>query len=370
MNSELLRNTTDIENDDKALLSVDELHAILNSSPVGIVKVNNKGEFLFANKAFCEIMEYTKKELKLMTFKDITAKDDLSNSKRYFKKICEGDIKEHVFQKKYISKTGKTIHAQTTLKGFYEDGELKIITAHIIDQTKQTKVFKKYEDLNASLNNSACIIFTDLKGSILEVNEPTVENSGYSRKELINNNMSIFNSNLHSKAFFKNMWDTINAGQFWQGEVRNKMKNGKYCWCFETITPILNLKGKIHQFISVMFDITESKIFNNALTREVIEVQEHERERFAMDIHDGLGQTLLAAKMNLSAVNYSKDNLDDDSKKAIINTLNLLREATQEARNISHNLMGKALSQNGLIYALNNIIRNINFNRKIDFILT
>ena len=73
--------------------------------------------------------------------------------------------------------------------------------------------------------------------------------------------------------------------------------------------------------------------------------QENERNRIARDLHDGLGQLISAARLNLERP------VQDDrllQKKSI----EILEEATRELRNISFNLMPRKLDEFGLQGAL------------------
>ena len=351
--------------ENEELFSDNDFKKIFDFTIEGVVKVNAESKFLLVNKGICDMLGFTKRELINKTVYNITFKEDLEKTNSVLESLKIKSAKKYKLSKRLVHKNGTVINCEISVIPFY-DSENKLDYSIAFIYNKDEKIFskKQYADLKSSIDNVACVILTDATGNIIEVNNPTIENSGYSRKELIGKNMSIFNSNFHSKDFFTSMWKTIGNGEIWQGEIRNKVKNGKYCWFFETITPIFESDGKIKQYMTVLFDITEAKLSDKILTRKIIDIQEQERERFAMEIHDGLGQILLAAKMNLSAVNYSGNNLDDDSKKAMISALNLMREATREARNISHNLMGKTLNQNGIIYSLNIIINSINRSQK------
>lgn len=82
--------------------------------------------------------------------------------------------------------------------------------------------------------------------------------------------------------------------------------------------------------------------------QKVAETELLERERIARDIHDGVGQKLSVVKMQLSL----KD-LD------IKSTSNLLDEAIQDVRNVSHNLLPTNLD-NGLVRALDALCLQVN----------
>ena len=66
----------------------------------------------------------------------------------------------------------------------------------------------------------------DPKGKMVYVNQAFVDASGFSKEELIGKNPSVFSSGKHSGKFWMNMWNTINSGKVWVGEVENRKKSG------------------------------------------------------------------------------------------------------------------------------------------------
>jgi PAS domain S-box-containing protein len=56
---------------------------------------------------------------------------------------------------------------------------------------------------------------------------------------------------------FKEMWETIQAKQIWQGEVKNRKKDGGYYVVLSTVMPIVDSQGNIVEFMSVRHDITD-----------------------------------------------------------------------------------------------------------------
>jgi PAS domain S-box-containing protein len=110
-----------------------------------------------------------------------------------------------------------------------------------------------------TINDSSIIAVTDLKGRIIEVNENFSRISGYSREELLGQDHRILNSGYHSKSFFKDLWQTILAGNTWSGEVRNRAKDGSLYWVQTFVSPLKDSSGNVTKFISVRLDITKSK---------------------------------------------------------------------------------------------------------------
>jgi len=97
----------------------------------------------------------------------------------------------------------------------------------------------------------------------------------------------------------------------------------------------------------------------NLATKAIIEAEEKERKRIAGDLHDGVGQMMSAAKMNLSGFE-SRLQLDNEKdKKAFENIIALVDESCKEVRNVSHNMMPNALLKSGLSNAVKEFISKI-----------
>ena len=67
------------------------------------------------------------------------------------------------------------------------------------------------------------------------------------------------NAGIQPSEFYKEMWDTILAGDVWQGEFANKKKNGDIFWENATISPIRNSADRVTHFVAVKEDITDRK---------------------------------------------------------------------------------------------------------------
>lgn len=113
--------------------------------------------------------------------------------------------------------------------------------------------------IRRALDESAIVAITDPQGTITEINDKFCSISQYSREELIGKNHRIINSGYHSKEFFQTMWKTILAGNKWEGEVRNRAKDGTFYWMHTHIIPFRDDSGAIHEFVSIRYDITGRK---------------------------------------------------------------------------------------------------------------
>ena len=96
--------------------------------------------------------------------------------------------------------------------------------------------------------------------------------------------------------------------------------------------------------------------------KAVVDSEEKERTRIAKELHDGLGQLLSSAKLNISSL---EDNIVKDDEYLLKNSLKIIDEAVVEVRSISHNLMPTALMNYGLKEAIKELCRRVNDSKKI-----
>jgi PAS domain S-box-containing protein len=116
------------------------------------------------------------------------------------------------------------------------------------------------------------IVFTDIRGTILYVNQGFEKMTGYSRQEVLGRNPRLLKSESHSDAFFKEMWNTITRGEVWHGQFTNRRKDGTLYDEEATISPVRDANGKIISYVAVKRDITRERL----LEQQVIEAQKME----------------------------------------------------------------------------------------------
>lgn len=94
-------------------------------------------------------------------------------------------------------------------------------------------------------------------------------------------------------------------------------------------------------------------------TQAVIAAEEKERKRIAGDLHDGVGQMMSAARMNLSIVASNMKFDNDEQKQSFDKALSLVDDSCKEVRTVSHNIMPNALLKTGLTSAIREFLQKI-----------
>jgi len=90
--------------------------------------------------------------------------------------------------------------------------------------------------------------------------------------------------------------------------------------------------------------------------KAVMEAEENERERIAKDLHDGVGQMMSAAKMNLSAFESELQPNNPEQHTAFQKIIQLVDESCKEVRTVSHIMMPNALLKNDLGAAIRDFV--------------
>jgi diguanylate cyclase (GGDEF)-like protein/PAS domain S-box-containing protein len=112
---------------------------------------------------------------------------------------------------------------------------------------------------------SNAIVITDTKGCVLWANSAFSHLTGYDLEKVQGRNMRFLQSGVQDQVFYKQMWQTILAGQSWHGELVNRRANGSIYSEEMTVTPVKDEERNIKQFIAIKQDISERLASQRAL---------------------------------------------------------------------------------------------------------
>lgn len=109
------------------------------------------------------------------------------------------------------------------------------------------------------------VLITDLNGTIEYVNATFTKVTGYRAEEVIGQNPRIFKSELTPPELYRELWDSIRAGEEWECELANCRKDGKVYWELAKFCPLRNSEGTVIKYLKVSQDITERKHYEENL---------------------------------------------------------------------------------------------------------
>jgi len=159
----------------------------------------------------------------------------------------------------------------------------------------------------------------------------------------------------------------------WEGEVYDTDSKNEAFWLDVTIFPVVNHKNELYEYLVICSNITSRKLTEHKLkslnekkfllqeeeqtlkSKSIIEGQETERKRMAIEIHDGVGQMLTALKFSCEAL----ETKDDRNNEILTNIKKMLQEVIKETRRISSNLLPTVLNDFGLPAGVNDLVTGL-----------
>jgi diguanylate cyclase (GGDEF)-like protein/PAS domain S-box-containing protein len=172
---------------------------------------------------------------------------------------------------RYIPKpweqTDLILTIKEALKSYSMEKDLEFYMKHLEELVdKKTLENKTYLEI---VDQYLIASKTDLDGKITEVSKAFCKISGYSKEELIGQSHNIVRHPDTKDEVFKELWETIKKSQVWEGEVKNKRKNGDFYWVKARVSPIFEANEKVIGYASIRVDITDNKAV------EILSITDH-----------------------------------------------------------------------------------------------
>jgi PAS domain S-box-containing protein len=253
---------------------------------------HSDGYFKRVSPAFTQTLGWSTEEMLARPFLDFVHPDDRPATLRLVEKLVAAGENVLQFENRYRHKDGSW--RTLSWKVVPQPGGTLYATARDITERKRieeqiAESLKALTDFKAALDEHAIVAITNPRGKIIYVNDKFCARAKYSREELIGQDHRIVNSGHHPKAFIRELWQAISSGRAWQGEIKNRAKDGSFYWVATTIVPFLGADGKPTQYIAIRTDITERKRVEEEiqLRSEQLEAANKELEAFSYSVsHD------------------------------------------------------------------------------------
>ncbi|MEJ2414652.1 MAG: EAL domain-containing protein [Sulfurimonas sp.] len=149
------------------------------------------------------------------------------------------------------------------------------------------------------------IVLTDPERNIVFVNDVFEKVTGYTAEEVIGKNPRILKSDLQDPQTYVEMYEQLEQGKSWKGELINKRKNGSLFYERASIVPIF-LNDNLINYLAIKLDITEY-IQKNKVLRQAASVFDNTEE--AIIIADVEGNVVSVNKAFEEMYGYNMDDL-------------------------------------------------------------
>lgn len=230
--------------------------ALFQQSNDAVFILDLRGKHIAANGRAVDLLGYTAEQMAQLHYGDLSAEPE--ESKKILQRLLAGD---HVpaYERLFRKKNGEVFPVEINVELVCDErGRPLHIQSIVRDITLRKEAEEVLRLRSAALEAAAnAIVITDVTGKIQWANLAFTRLTGYAVAEVQAKNPHILRSGKHSSAFYQEMWQTILAGQVWQGELVNKRKDGSLYQEQMTITPVRAGGAQITHFIAIKEDISE-----------------------------------------------------------------------------------------------------------------
>lgn len=228
-------------------------------SPVGIFKTDPTGATTYVNKKWTDMSGLSASQAMGDGWLQAVHPDDRDRLTGQWRKDI-GLGRDSIEEYRFLKSDGSIVWVLGNAVPEMLNGKLCGYVGTITDITEQKQHEAELRFLSRAIEQSpVSIMLTDMAGDVQYVNPYFEEVSGYSAQEIISQNPRILQSGYTTPDEYKRLWNTIADGRTWRGEFRNKKKNGELYWEAASISPIVDEKGKISNYVGIKVDMTKQK---------------------------------------------------------------------------------------------------------------
>ena len=209
------------------------------------------------------------------------------------------------------------------------------------------------------------IVFVLSKGKITYMNPSAEKLTGYGYEEMMNKSLFAFVVDKYKPLLIENIMRQINGNEVEPYEIEIVKKGGEKMPMLIRSETIKTKNERAFYFIltdiSYINELRRAELYRveaelqktktlieqkNMRIESILEGEENEKKRIASEIHDGIGQMLVAAKLNLENTRKVKD--IREINRRLDSVTNYLITIIREARALSNSLLPKILYERGL----------------------
>jgi PAS domain S-box-containing protein len=344
--------------------------AIVDSSDDAIISKKLDGTIMTWNKGAERVFGYTPEEAIGKHITLIVPWERRSEEEEILRRLARGERVDHI-ETVRVRKDGTAVDISLTISPV-KDAEGRVLGASKVarDITERKRTERALAKQARLLDLTTDAIFVrDSADRITYWNRAATELYGYTREEAMGR---VTHELLQTK--FPTPLESINEqlhrDDRWAGELVHIRKDGQQIvvasgWVLDR-TP----NGNPWSILETNTDVTDLKkaekvLKESELSARLLQIQDEERRRIARELHDGVGQLLVAMSMNAARLNQEKSRLSSDAARCAEENYELIGQASKDIRTVSYLLHPPLLDEIGLHSALSWYIKGFAERSKI-----
>lgn len=244
---------------------------LFEHSPVGILMVSESGFVDEANRAVTTILGSPQRKLSgrpLATAFPTAQRKQVREFLRRIFQTTEGPPAEEILELHDLGPDGDRSYL---LRGYadprlaFPERRARISVADVTSLRLANVQTQLLETVFDSMHEALTI--TDADNRIVRINSAFSEITGYSADDIVGKTPSILQSGRQTRAFYQEMWESIQRSGWWSGEIWNRRKGGEIFPEWLTISTLRDDDNRVTGYVGIFSDISIRKRSENDLIR-------------------------------------------------------------------------------------------------------
>ena len=364
-----VQDVTERKEAEKQLRESQRRYQTLVESALEAIVIHINGKIAFINKAGVKLLEAENAEqLKRMDISKYIHPDYLEDVQTRVVKMLQGKVKYYAIEEKYITLKGKVVDVEVTANPvvFNNQKAVQVIVRDVSERIRaQEQILSERNRAQKYLESAAIMMLVlDTKGKVTLINSKGAEILGYSKKYIIGKNWFDYflakDEVKNTKRFYKKaVSGKLISIEYYQNSVRCKNNIIKIVRWFNNfikdengvVTAVISSGEDITEDLKLRSDLEETNKKLHTLSEHINNLREQERTALARELHDNLGQSLTALKLDIVGV---KKVLEDKilAESRINSVLRLADDTIKTVQELTSDLRPGMIDDLGLIPTL------------------
>ena len=163
-----------------------------------------------------------------------------------------------------------------------ENGQPERIVGSLTDLRHRKEAETRVRQLSSALEQSpVSVLITDTETRIIYVNNTFTRFSGLDLDKVIGATPFEITRGQIPVKNNQDLWDSVKSGKIWKGELEYTMNEGSKVWLSITVSPIFDENQQVTNFVGILEEITERKIYEQDLKRAKEQAEKSDRLKSA-----------------------------------------------------------------------------------------
>ena len=340
--------------------------ALADNLPVGVFRADAKGHCEYVNAQWCAMTGMPAQQALGDGWVASVHPDDLGRVRAGWRQAAAqggNNSGEHRLR----GSDGRVLWVWGQIHALRDDDSgLSGYVGTVTDMTERRAADEQLRIAATAFEQQEGIVVTDPQGVILRVNRAFTEITGFAAHEAVGRSTGLLRSGRHDEEFYRERFAVLQDVGHWSGEIWNRRKNGEVFPEWINIAAVKDEYGRVTHFVGSFVDITERKRAESALIESQHELEQlawrlMDQEKFttrrlAQALHDRLGQTLAAMRLQTDAMDAGRamTYLPEPLRAHAQRVRTLVDQAVHEVRAVLVELRPPLLDDQGLAAALDN----------------